>query len=143
MKSGRCLGGIVTTGDPLVFRGAGANYAAVFRLGEVYDLGLAGDRYFFTHVLHLVSGSLLKFLGNCLRAGCSWTDCKSRLLDEYFPYFVRESLVRDLKIFELHLVCEPLGEYFERISQAGTFLKCKASVQKLVDRILMNLENLF
>ena len=39
----------------------------IFYLGEVYALGLADDRKFVTRVLLLVSGSLLKFLGNCLR----------------------------------------------------------------------------
>ena len=91
------------------------------RLGEVYDLGLADDRQFVTRVLPLVSGSLLKFLGDCLRAVCSWTDCKSRLLDEYFPYFVRERLVRDLIVLKFHVVGEPLREYIERKSQAATY----------------------
>ena len=92
------------------------------RLGEVYDLGLADDIQFVTRVLTLVSGSVLKFLGNCLRTGCSWTDCKSRLLDEYIPYLVRECLVRDLIVFKCHVVGEPLREYIERISEAATFL---------------------
>ena len=57
------------------------------RVGEIHELGLVDDRQFITRILPLVSGSLLKFLGGCLREGCSWADCKTRLLDEYFSYF--------------------------------------------------------
>ena len=63
--------------------------------------------HFVIRVLPLVSGSLLKFLGNCLRAGYTWADCISRLLEEHFPYFVREMLVRDLIVFKFHVVGEP------------------------------------
>ena len=55
----------------------------------------------------LFSGSLLKFLDDCLRARCSWTDCKCRLPDEYFPYLVRERLIRDLNAFKFHVVGKP------------------------------------
>jgi hypothetical protein len=53
------------------------------RLGEVYDLGLVDDRAFIIRIMPLVFGSLLKFLGECLREGVSWADCKSQLLNEY------------------------------------------------------------
>jgi len=70
-------------------------------LGDVYDLGIVGDRQFVTRNLPLVSGSLIKFLGSCLRGRCSWTDSKTQLLEEFFPYFVRERLIRDLIVFNL------------------------------------------
>ena len=68
------------------------------RLDDVYSLGLVEDRVFITRILTLVSDSLLTFLGNCLRTGRSWTECKSQLLSEYFPNFVRERVIRDLII---------------------------------------------
>ena len=74
------------------------------RLEEVHDLGLADDRVFVTRILPLVSGSLLTFLGDCLRKGGRWAECKARLLDEYSPYFVRERLIRDL-IHLAHSCC--------------------------------------
>ena len=52
------------------------------RLGEIYDLGLVGDGVFITKIRPLVFGSLLKFLGDCLREEVSWADCKSRRLHE-------------------------------------------------------------
>ena len=36
------------------------------RLGEICDLGLVVDREFITRIMPLVSGSLLKVLGDCL-----------------------------------------------------------------------------
>lgn len=110
------------------------------RVGEIYDLGLTDDRQFITRMLPLVSGSILKLLGSCLRGGCSWPQCKVQLLEEYFPYFVRERLVRDLIVFKFHVASEPLREYIERISQAATFLQYAATEQQLVDRILTNLD---
>jgi hypothetical protein len=58
------------------------------RLGEGHELGLVEDRVFMARVLPLVSGTLLKVFGECLRSGVSWKDCMTRLLIEYFPYFV-------------------------------------------------------
>jgi hypothetical protein len=58
-------------------------------------------------VLPHVSGNLLKYLENCLRAGYTWADCISRLLEEHFPYFVLERLVRNLIVFKFHVVGEP------------------------------------
>jgi hypothetical protein len=66
------------------------------RLWKVHDLGLDDNRVFVTGNLPLVSGSLLTFLGDCLRKEGKWAECKVQLLDEYLPYFVRESLIRDL-----------------------------------------------
>ena len=74
------------------------------RLEEVHDLGLADDRVFVTRILPLVSGSLLTFLGDCLRKGGRWAECKARLSDEYSPYFVREWMIRDL-IHLAHSCC--------------------------------------
>jgi len=41
------------------------------RLDEVHSLGLVEDGIFITRILPLVSGSLLSFLGDCLRVGSS------------------------------------------------------------------------
>ena len=72
---------------------------------------------------------------------CSCTQCNTQFLDEYFPYFVRESFIRDLIVLKFHVVGEPLRGYIERISQAATFLQYQTSEQQLVDRILMNLDS--
>jgi hypothetical protein len=39
------------------------------KLEEIHELGLVGDRVFLTGILPLVSGSLLGFIGDCLREG--------------------------------------------------------------------------
>ena len=82
-------------------------------LGEINDLGMFDDRHFIKTILPLVSGSLLKFLGGCLREECSWAGCKSRLMEEYFPYFVRERLIRDLIVFKFHAAGQSMRAYVE------------------------------
>ena len=109
------------------------------RLEEVYELKLVDDSQFIARILPLVFGSLLKFLGECRREECSWAVCKSRLLDEYFPYFVRERLIRDLIIFKFHGVGESMRSYVDQVFQAAIFLQYGATEQELVDRVLMNL----
>ena len=49
------------------------------RLDAVHDLRLVDDRTFIIRILPLVSGSLLKFLGDSLRVSSDWAECKSRL----------------------------------------------------------------
>ena len=72
-------------------------------VGEIYDLGITDDREFITRVLPLVSGSPLITLCSSLRGGCSWAQCKVQLLEEYFPYFVRERLIRDHIVLKFHV----------------------------------------
>jgi len=109
------------------------------RVEEIYGLGLVDDTGFVTRILPLVSGSLLRFLGECLREGSGWGECKIRLLEEYFPHFVRERLVRDLIVFNFQNEGQSLREYIEWVFRAANFLRYQASEQELVDRILMNL----
>ena len=49
------------------------------RLDAVHDLGLVDDRTFIIKILPLMSGSLLKFLGDSLRVGSDWAECKAWL----------------------------------------------------------------
>jgi hypothetical protein len=108
------------------------------RVGEIYELGLVDDRQFITRILPLVSGSLLKLLGGCLREDCSWADCNSRLLDEYFSYFVRDRLIRDLIVFNFQGAGQSMRDYLEQVFQAADFLQYEASERQLVDRVVMN-----
>ena len=91
------------------------------RLGEVRGLVVVDDRQFIIRILPLVSGSLLKFLSGCLRQGCGWAECSSQLLDEYFPYFVRERLVRDLIVFHFHAAGQSMRYYVEQVFRAASF----------------------
>jgi hypothetical protein len=63
------------------------------RLDDIHALALADDRVFITRILPLVPAGLLQFLGACLCEGNNWAECKAQLLEEYFPHFVRESLI--------------------------------------------------
>jgi len=56
------------------------------QLGEINDLGLCDDIEIIRQVLSLVSGSMLKFFGSCLREGTDWAGFKSRLLEQYFLF---------------------------------------------------------
>ena len=109
------------------------------RLDEVYDLKLVMDSEFVIRIMPLVRGSLLRFFGICLRERCSWAESKSRLLDEYFPYFVRERLIRDLIIFNFQGEGQNLREYIGQVWQVAKFLEYDATEQQLVDRVVMNL----
>ena len=109
------------------------------RLDEVYDLKLVMDSEFVIRVMPLVRGSLLRFLGNCSREQCSWAASKSRLLDEYFPYFVRERLIRDLIMFNFQGEEQKLRDYIAQVFQAAAFLQYEATEEQLVSRVVMNL----
>jgi hypothetical protein len=69
-------------------------------LEEIQNSGLVDDRNFVNRVLPLVTGGSLIFLGGCLLRGGIWADCKAQL-DECFPYFLRERLIRDLIVIIL------------------------------------------
>ena len=79
---------------------------------------------------------MLKFLGGCLRQGLNWAECKFQLLDEYFLYFVRKRLIRDLIVFGFHAVGQPVRDYVEQLFQAPNFLQYEATEQQLDDRCL-------
>jgi hypothetical protein len=74
----------------------------VSRLDEIFSLQLIDDRGFIVRVLPLVSGSVLRFFGVCLRNGRNWEQCKEDLLKEYVPPFVRERMIRELVVFNFH-----------------------------------------
>jgi hypothetical protein len=107
-------------------------------LDEIHDLNLVNDQVFVTRILPLVSGSLLSFFGRCLREGRNWINCKSAMLEEYFPYFVRERLIRDLIVFNLQREGQPVRVYVEQVFGAAKFLEYDASETELVDRVVMN-----
>ena len=108
------------------------------RLGEIYVLRLVHYRQFITRILPLVFGSLLKFLGSCLRGEYSWAGCESQLLEGYFSYFVRERLIRDLIFFKFHAAGQSMLVYLEQGCQAAEVLQYEASQQQLVNRVQMN-----
>jgi hypothetical protein len=109
------------------------------KVGEIHDLDLVDDRVFITRILPFVPGGLLQFLGACLRERASWAGCKSQLLDEYFPHFVRERLIRDLIVFNFHGEGQSMRVYMEQVFQAEEFLQYEATEPQLVDRVVMNL----
>jgi hypothetical protein len=64
----------------------------------IYDLKLVPDNVFWMRLLPKVRGSLLTFFGLGMQKGESWEQCKTRVLKEYFPLFVREKMIRDLLV---------------------------------------------
>ena len=109
------------------------------RLGEIHDLRLVDDKAFMLRIMPFLSGSLLKFLGDCLREGVSWIECKSRLLENYFLGFVKERLIRELTVFNLQREDQPVRAYVDQIFQAAEFLCYAANEQQLVDQVVTNL----
>jgi len=86
-----------------------------------------------------VQGSFLTFLGECIRHGDSWEQCKARVLKEYFPLFVREKMIRELVVFHFRERDCPLREFMKKVVDAAEFLQYSTSEGEIVDRILMNL----
>lgn len=120
------------------------------RLGEIHALGLVEDRSFITRILPLVSRGLLQFLAGCLRDKVtvpsrvfarknSWVTYKARVLDEYFPHFVRERLIRNLTVFNFHLRGKPVRTFIDQVFQVADFLLYEATELQLVERIVTNL----
>ena len=95
----------------------------------MHSLSLFGDRIFITRILPLVTGSLLSFLEDCLLVGSSWTECKSRLLSEYFPHFIRERMIRDLVVFHFQGEGQALRSYIKQVFAAAKFLQYGATEQ--------------
>jgi hypothetical protein len=109
------------------------------RLGEIHVLGLVEDRTFITQILPLVPRGLLQFLAGCLRDQCSWALCKARVLEEYFPHFVRERLIRTLIVFNFHQKRKSVRTFIDQVFQAAGFLLYEATEPQLVERVVMNL----
>lgn len=104
----------------------------------MHDLQLADDRVLITRILPLVTGSLLRFLGGCLGRGISWADYKTQLLHEYFPHFVRKSLIRDLVVFNFQGGGSSVRVYIKQAFRGEDFLQYEANEHQLVDRVVMN-----
>ena len=109
------------------------------RLEEIHSLDLVGDECFITRIFPLVPRRLFQLLAECLRDKVDWVNCRVRILDAYFPYFVRERLVRNLIVFNFHERGQSVREYIDRVFQAAEFLLYEASEAQLVERIIMNL----
>jgi hypothetical protein len=77
-------------------------------------------------------------LTECLRDKNSWVICKTRVLDEYFPHFVSERLIRNLIVFNFHEIGQSVRSYIDQVFQAAEFLEHEAIEQQLVERIIRN-----
>jgi len=57
-------------------------------LKAIYELKLVPDNVFLVRLLPKLRGGLLTLLGECIRHGDSWEQCKARVLKEYFPFLL-------------------------------------------------------
>ena len=108
-------------------------------INAIYDLNLVPDKIFWLKVLPKTKGSLLTFLGQSMKDGESWNICKTRLLREYFPLFVKEKMIRELVVFNFQEKGRPMGEFIKEVTDAAEFLQYNASEADIVERVLMNL----
>jgi delta 1-pyrroline-5-carboxylate dehydrogenase len=72
-----------------------------------------------------------------MKDGESWNVCKTRLLREYFPLFVKEK-IRELVVFNFQEKGRLIREFIKEVIGAAEFLQYNAS-QADVERVLMNL----
>jgi hypothetical protein len=105
----------------------------------IYDLKLVPDNVFWMRLLPKVRGSLLTFFGLSMQKGESWEQCKTRVLKEYFPLFVREIMNRELVVFIFQEKGCPLRQFIKEVIDATEFLRYHATEEEVVERILMNL----
>jgi hypothetical protein len=108
------------------------------RVEGLYNLKLVEDKVFMTKLMPLVTYRILPFLGECVAKNGNWAECKAQLVDEYFPFFVKERLIRDLIVGNFQKKETPVRLYIEQVFKAASFLGYEASEQQLVDRIVMN-----
>ena len=94
----------------------------VSKIDEIHALGLVDDKMFVVRVLPKVSSAVLRFFRD-LRNGKNWGQCKSELVKEFFPLFIRERLIRDLIIFNFHDEDQALREYADQVFAASKILK--------------------
>jgi hypothetical protein len=74
-----------------------------------------------------------------LRDKRNWATYRAKLLDEYFPHFVRARLIRDLIVFNFHNKGQSLRIYVNQVFRAAEFLQYDATEVQLVDRVVINL----
>jgi hypothetical protein len=74
-----------------------------------------------------------------MRQGESWKECKTRVLKEYFPLFVREKMIRELIVFNFQGKSCPLRQFIKDVIDAVEFLQYQGTEGEIVERILMNL----
>ena len=67
----------------------------------------------------------------------SWNVCKTRLLREYFPLFVKEKMIRELVVFNFQEKGRPMREFIKEVTDAAEFLQNNAS--EADGRVLTNL----
>jgi len=107
----------------------------VSKLDEIHALGLVDNKMFVVRVQPKVSGAVLRFFGDCLRNGKNWGQCKSELLKDFFPLFIRERLIRDLIVLNFHDEGQPLREYVDQVFAASKILEYEAGEEQLVDSL--------
>jgi hypothetical protein len=90
-------------------------------------------------LLPKVTGGLLTFLGEGMQRGESWEQCRTRVLKEYFPLFVREKLIRELVVFNFHERGCPLRQFIKEVIEAAEFLQYEATEAEIIEQVLMNL----
>jgi hypothetical protein len=69
----------------------------------------------------------------------SWDKCKTHVLKENFPLFVREKMIRELVVFNFQGKGCRLREFIKKVIDAAEFLQYRASEGEIVERIRMNL----
>jgi hypothetical protein len=105
----------------------------------IYDLKLVPDNVLWMRLLPKARGSLLTFFGLSMQKGESWEQCKTRVLKEYFPLFVRKKMIRELVVFNFQEKGCPLRQFIKEVIDEAEFLQYHATEEEVVGRILMNL----
>ena len=66
--------------------------------------------------------------------------CKTHLLREYFPLFVKEKMIKEPVVFNFQKKGRSIREFIKEVIDSAEFLQYNASEADVVERILMNLD---
>jgi len=94
---------------------------------------------FIARILPLLPRGLLQFLAGCLRDQSNWATFKTRILQEYFPHFVRERFIRNFIVFNFHQKGVQVRTFIDQNFQAVGLPSYGATEQQLFEMIIMNL----
>ena len=94
----------------------------VSKLDETHGLGVVDYKMFVVRVLHMASGAVLRFFG-LFKEWEELGTVQGRAGEGIFPLFIRESLIRDLIVFNFHDEGQILREYVDQLFAASKILK--------------------
>jgi hypothetical protein len=114
-------------------------FGFLIRVRQVYDLGLATDEEFLTHIVTKMTGRLTRIVGAHLRLGSSWESVSSEILSTIFPLHIREGFLSRFVLDHFQTATEDMSESVTSVVAAASVLQYQVAEPVLVRRLVQNL----